>query len=84
MLPEKEEVKELYYNKEDGSPKLHWCLFFEIEETIDDNTWSGISSFGEKITLELKRGKDEKPTTFDWSLLTKGNTVRKFNFKPEI
>ena len=84
MLPEKEEVKELYYNKE-GSPKVHWCLFFEIEETIDDHTWSGISSFGEKMTLELKREKDEKPTTFDWSELIKGNTVRKkfyllFNF----
>jgi len=75
MIPEREEIKDLYYNKENGEPKLHWCLFIEIDEKIDANTWSGFTSFGENLKLEIKSEQDEKPSTFDSIEIIKKNTV---------
>ena len=34
MIPDKDEVKELFYDKETGDPKLHWCLLVEIQGIV--------------------------------------------------
>ena len=73
MIPDKDEVKELFYDKETGDPKLHWCLLVEIQENIDANNWLGCTSFGEKLKLEIQQ--DDKSNTFDWKDIKSQNTV---------
>jgi hypothetical protein len=75
MLPDDKEVKELYYDRENGSPKLHWCFFIEIEKKIKWNTWSGFTRFCEPVTLELKLENEENPVTFELSDVKRGHTI---------
>jgi hypothetical protein len=65
----------LFYDKEDGSPKFHWCLFVQIEEKIDEMSWLGFTSFYEKVTLVIEKDSEQIPSTFLWSDLKKGNTA---------
>jgi hypothetical protein len=75
MLPDTEEINDLFYDTVEGSPKFHWCLFIQIEEKIDATSWLGFTGFFEKVTLILQNESEERLTSFSWDDLKKGNTV---------
>lgn len=75
MLPKDDDPKELFYNTETGTPKQHWCFLIELHESLAPRTWSGFTTFGEKVVLKFDNDNDEKPTTFSWSDLKSGHTV---------
>lgn len=73
MIPHKDEIKELFYDQDNGDPKFHWCILIEIKQKINCNNWWGFTSFGEKLDLEIQQ--EEQPTTFDSNEIKSDNTV---------